>query len=110
VRDRTAALTDSDFTRGEFAARGELQKRELALPPLPTTTIGSFPQTGAIRRARSRFGRGGLTADEYTEAMRGEIRRVVELQEEIGLDVIVHGGRSATIWCSNSQSTSKVSP
>jgi 5-methyltetrahydropteroyltriglutamate--homocysteine methyltransferase len=91
VRARAAALTEADYSRGEFATRSRIQSAELALPPLPTTTIGSFPQTEVIRRARSRFGRGESSAEEYTEAMRAEIRRVVQLQEEIGLDVIVHG-------------------
>jgi 5-methyltetrahydropteroyltriglutamate--homocysteine methyltransferase len=91
VRARTAALTDDDYSRGSFESRARAQASELALPPLPTTTIGSFPQTGEIRRERSRFTGGEITAEEYAAAMRAEIRRVVELQEEIGLDVIVHG-------------------
>ncbi|MGO1841470.1 MAG: 5-methyltetrahydropteroyltriglutamate--homocysteine S-methyltransferase, partial [Canibacter sp.] len=72
------------------AQRREAQ-RVLGLPTLATTTIGSFPQTSEIRRARSAFGRGEINADAYTEFLRAEIRRVIELQEEIGLDVLVHG-------------------
>ncbi|MCI4660121.1 5-methyltetrahydropteroyltriglutamate--homocysteine S-methyltransferase [Cryobacterium zhongshanensis] len=91
VRARAAALTADDFTRGEYADRLAAQETALALPFLPTTTIGSFPQTGEIRRARARFLTGVLDADEYRDLMRAEIARVVDLQEEIGLDVLVHG-------------------
>ena len=91
VRARAAALTDADFSRGEYTDRLAAQEAALNLPFLPTTTIGSFPQTGDIRKSRAAFAAGRITEDEYTEAMRAEIRRVVELQESIGLDVIVHG-------------------
>ena len=91
VRARAASLTAADFTRGDYAARLAAQELALGLPLLPTTTIGSFPQTGDIRRARARFHTGTLAAGEYRDLMRAEIARVVELQEEIGLDVIVHG-------------------
>ena len=91
VRARAAALTEADFTRGDYATRLAAQDKALGLPLLPTTTIGSFPQTGEIRRARAQFLKGALTADAYRDLMRAEISRVVDLQEEIGLDVIVHG-------------------
>ncbi|NYF10502.1 5-methyltetrahydropteroyltriglutamate--homocysteine methyltransferase [Leifsonia sp. AK011] len=91
VRSRTAALTPEDFSRGDYAARLAAQDEALNLPFLPTTTIGSFPQTGDIRKTRAALVRGDISVEEYTEAMRAEIRRVVDLQEEIGLDVIVHG-------------------
>ncbi|RLP79287.1 5-methyltetrahydropteroyltriglutamate--homocysteine S-methyltransferase [Mycetocola lacteus] len=91
VRERAAALTDADFTRGDYTERLSAQDAALGLPPLPTTTIGSFPQTGDIRRERARFARGEITEAEYRGAMEDEIRRVVDLQEEIGLDVLVHG-------------------
>ncbi|MEN2737862.1 5-methyltetrahydropteroyltriglutamate--homocysteine S-methyltransferase [Microbacterium sp. X-17] len=91
VRARTGALSSDDFTRGDYAARQAAQEAELGLPLLPTTTIGSFPQTGDIRRARARFVRGELTEAEYEEFLRAEIARVVELQEDLGLDVLVHG-------------------
>lgn len=91
VRDRVAALTDADRSRVPFAERAAAQAEVLDLPPLPTTTIGSFPQTVEIRRARAAYGRGELSAEEYTAAMREEIARVVRLQEELGLDVLVHG-------------------
>lgn len=91
VRARQAALVPADFERGDYATRLEEQNAALGLPFLPTTTIGSFPQTTEIRRARARAGRGELSTDDYTALMRAEIARVVELQEEIGLDVLVHG-------------------
>ncbi|TFC28601.1 5-methyltetrahydropteroyltriglutamate--homocysteine S-methyltransferase [Cryobacterium sp. TMT1-3] len=91
VRTRAAALTDVDFTRGAYADRLEAQEAALQLPSLPTTTIGSFPQTADIRRARARYLTGALSAGDYRDLMRAEIGRVVALQEEIGLDVFVHG-------------------
>ena len=91
VRARSAALTDADFTRGAYADRLTAQNAALQLPSLPTTTIGSFPQTADIRRARAQFLKGNLPADDYRDLMRAEIGRVVALQEEIGLDVLVHG-------------------
>ncbi|MDQ6752391.1 MAG: 5-methyltetrahydropteroyltriglutamate--homocysteine S-methyltransferase [Actinomycetota bacterium] len=91
VRNRTAALTRADFRREDYATRAAVQEAELALPPLPTTTIGSFPQTSEIRSARARANKGELTQDQYKALMKDEIRRVVALQEEIGFDVLVHG-------------------
>lgn len=90
VRERLSALVAGDFDRGDYAARVAAQAG-LELPELPTTTIGSFPQTSDIRRARARLGKGELDADGYAQLMREEIERVVRLQEEIGLDVLVHG-------------------
>jgi 5-methyltetrahydropteroyltriglutamate--homocysteine methyltransferase len=91
VRARAAALTAADFSRGDYAARLAAQDAALHLPFLPTTTIGSFPQTGDIRKSRAAFAKGEITEAQYKDAMRAEIRGVVELQEEIGLDVLVHG-------------------
>ncbi|MGN6206845.1 5-methyltetrahydropteroyltriglutamate--homocysteine S-methyltransferase [Humibacter sp.] len=91
VRARAEVLTDADFRRGDYAARLAAQDAALGLPLLPTTTIGSFPQTGDIRRARAQFAKGVITEAEYLGLMQAEIKRVVELQEEIGIDVIVHG-------------------
>jgi len=90
VRDRLAALADRDFTREAYDDRVAAQA-SLELPELPTTTIGSFPQTGEIRRARARLLKGELTDAEYRALMRDEIKRVIRLQEELGLDVLVHG-------------------
>jgi 5-methyltetrahydropteroyltriglutamate--homocysteine methyltransferase len=91
VRARTEALTAVDFSRGEYTNRLVAQEAVLDLPLLPTTTIGSFPQTGDIRRARAQLARHILSEAEYVGLMRAEIKRVVDLQEEIGVDVIVHG-------------------
>ncbi|MFE5339342.1 5-methyltetrahydropteroyltriglutamate--homocysteine S-methyltransferase [Isoptericola sp. NPDC056578] len=91
VRDRAAALTDADFARGPYAERAAAQAARLNLPPLPTTTIGSFPQTPEIRKARAAWTKGELADADYSAAMREEIGRVVTLQEELGLDVLVHG-------------------
>ena len=91
VRDRVAKLDDAAFHRGDYETRRATQDAELGLPPLPTTTIGSFPQTGAIRKERARFGKGEIDKAEYERFLEREIHDVVELQERIGLDVLVHG-------------------
>ncbi len=91
VRDRAAALTAADLERGDYARRAAAQQEALGLPVLPTTTIGSFPQVAEVRRARADHTAGRLDDDGYVAAMRAEIRRVIELQEELGLDVLVHG-------------------
>lgn len=91
VRERTAALSGADFDRGDYDTRVAAQQAALELPVLPTTTIGSFPQTGEIRRARARHGRGEISTDEYEQFLKDEIARVVSLQEDLGLDVLVHG-------------------
>ncbi|HEY5514915.1 MAG TPA: 5-methyltetrahydropteroyltriglutamate--homocysteine S-methyltransferase, partial [Pengzhenrongella sp.] len=91
VRARLAGLTRGDFRRGNYAARKAAQAARLQLPPLPTTTIGSFPQTPEIRKARAAHTKGELSTDRYEVQMRAEIHRVVDLQERIGLDVLVHG-------------------
>ncbi|HLS73916.1 MAG TPA: 5-methyltetrahydropteroyltriglutamate--homocysteine S-methyltransferase, partial [Actinomycetaceae bacterium] len=89
VRERVAGLSDSDYRRADYAERVAAQREVLDLPPLPTTTIGSFPQTAEIRRARAQHSKGELSTEEYTAAMREEIARVIALQEELGLDVLV---------------------
>ncbi len=91
VRARTAGLTEADFSRGDYAVRLAAQDAALGLPVLPTTTIGSFPQTAEIRRASAQALSGALSAEDYRALMQAEITRVVQLQEEIGLDVLVHG-------------------
>ena len=73
------------------AQRRPAQRSRIGLPLLPTTTIGSFPQTADLRSARAAFKRGEIAPREYTARMKEEIRRVVAVQEEIGLDVLVHG-------------------
>ncbi|WP_394938117.1 5-methyltetrahydropteroyltriglutamate--homocysteine S-methyltransferase [Psychromicrobium sp. YIM B11713] len=91
VRSRLAALGPADFEREDYAIRARAQQEELNLPVLPTTTIGSFPQTKEIRSARARANRGELNAEQYQQLMREEIQRVVDLQENLGFDVLVHG-------------------
>ena len=92
VRKRVAAVTDDMARRKRpFAERNRLQRATLKLPALPTTTIGSFPQTPAIRQARAAYKRGELGALDYLERMRAEIELAVRRQEALGLDVLVHG-------------------
>jgi 5-methyltetrahydropteroyltriglutamate--homocysteine methyltransferase len=91
VRVRAAGLSAADRRRSDYEERAAVQEAELGLPFLPTTTIGSFPQTGDIRRTRARHDRGEITTDEYDELLRAEITSVIDLQEELGLDVLVHG-------------------
>ena len=91
IRSRTAALTDADRAREPYLEREAAQAQRLHLPPLPTTTIGSFPQTTEIRKARAANARGELSDADYQERMREEIAAVIKLQEELGLDVLVHG-------------------
>ena len=92
VRERCAAIDATDLSRhGSYEQRHKAQGQHLNLPVLPTTTIGSFPQTAGLRKARAELGAGRLDAVAYGQAMRDEIRDVVALQEELGLDVLVHG-------------------
>lgn len=92
VNQRTAAVTPDDLARrSEYAHRCREQARILALPELPTTTIGSFPQTPAIRNARRRANRRELDEQGYEAFLRNEIAEVIDRQEAMGLDVLVHG-------------------
>ena len=91
VRSRTAALTDADRAREPYLEREAAQTERLHLPPLPTTTIGSFPQTTEIRKARAANARGELSDADYEARMREEIASVITLQEELRLDMLVHG-------------------
>ena len=91
VRSRTAALTDADRAREPYLEREAAQTERLHLPPLPTTTIGCFPQTTEIRKARAANARGELSDADYEARMREEIASVITLQEELGLDMLVHG-------------------
>ncbi|MEU5910621.1 5-methyltetrahydropteroyltriglutamate--homocysteine S-methyltransferase [Micromonospora sp. NPDC047527] len=91
VRGRLAALRGTDRQRGAYPHRAAAQQARLNLPPLPTTTIGSFPQTDELRRARAAYRAGRLNEVGYTERMRAEVERVIRLQERLGLDVLVHG-------------------
>jgi 5-methyltetrahydropteroyltriglutamate--homocysteine methyltransferase len=92
VAARLKALpADADRRRSPFPARQAAQRQRLRLPTYPTTTIGSVPQTPAIRAARAAFKRGQLPADDYRQAMQQEIALAVRKQEDLGLDVLVHG-------------------
>ena len=92
VADRLAALTDEDATRlPARAERQRLQREALHLPLLPTTTIGSFPQTAEVRAARARLRKGELSREDYDAFIRSQIDQVIAWQEQIGLDVLVHG-------------------
>ena len=92
VRARTAAATDADGRRSQpYAVRAAAQRAHLGLPVLPTTTIGSFPQTRELRTARADLRAGRIDAAGYEERVRAEIREVIAFQEKAGLDVLVHG-------------------
>ncbi|MGW4674602.1 5-methyltetrahydropteroyltriglutamate--homocysteine S-methyltransferase [Streptomyces sp. NPDC004324] len=92
VRARAAAVTDADGHRSlPYAERATAQRARLGLPLLPTTTIGSFPQTTELRTARAELRGRRLDTDGYEERVRNEIRQVISFQEEAGLDVLVHG-------------------
>ncbi|HAT1136341.1 TPA: 5-methyltetrahydropteroyltriglutamate--homocysteine S-methyltransferase [Corynebacterium striatum] len=91
VQNRTAQLPEGEVQRQPlFAERNEAQKA-LGLPLLPSTTIGSFPQTQEIRAARAAHRKGTLSDAAYVDALRDEVKQVIELQERLGLDVLVHG-------------------
>ncbi|MEG3079624.1 5-methyltetrahydropteroyltriglutamate--homocysteine S-methyltransferase [Halomonas sp. 5021] len=92
VSARVAAITSEDSQRGSpYAERAVAQRRALNLPLLPTTTIGSFPQTSDIRAARRAFKAGEISQADYEARMRSDIAYAVERQEALGLDVLVHG-------------------
>ncbi|MEW1797530.1 5-methyltetrahydropteroyltriglutamate--homocysteine S-methyltransferase [Streptomyces niveus] len=92
VRARAAAVTDADGRRSQpYAVRTAAQRAHLRLPLLPTTTIGSFPQTTELRTARADLRKGRIDTAGYEERIREEIREVVTFQEKTGIDVLVHG-------------------
>ena len=92
VEERLAGVTADMLARNRpYPERRPLQRARLDLPLFPTTTIGSFPQTAEIRRARREYRNGTLPESEYRNFMRDEIARVIERQEAIGLDMLVHG-------------------
>jgi 5-methyltetrahydropteroyltriglutamate--homocysteine methyltransferase len=85
-------LDEKDFTRNlAYHERAELQAEVLNLPMFPTTTIGSFPQDKEIRQKRNSYKKGKLTRTEYESFLKGRIRDIVKFQEDIGIDVLVHG-------------------
>lgn len=92
VQDRVAGLTSQGVQRQPaFDERKKAQQEKLHLPTLPTTTIGSFPQTQEIRQARKEFRAGEITEEQYTERLKKEVADVIALQEKLGIDVLVHG-------------------
>jgi 5-methyltetrahydropteroyltriglutamate--homocysteine methyltransferase len=92
VKRRLAGVNDAMLCRASaYPARRRAQQAAIKLPLLPTTTIGSFPQTAEVRKARAAFKKGEWTVAQYEQFCRGEIERTVRCQEEIGLDVLVHG-------------------
>jgi 5-methyltetrahydropteroyltriglutamate--homocysteine methyltransferase len=92
VRARAAAVTASDAERAlPYPERAAAQRARLGLPLLPTTTIGSFPQTGELRAARAELRAGRLDAAGYRERIASEVREVIAFQEKAGIDVLVHG-------------------
>jgi 5-methyltetrahydropteroyltriglutamate--homocysteine methyltransferase len=92
VKSRMQAVQPADWDRvSPFAERQSMQRKKLNLPLFPTTTIGSFPQTAEVRTARARWKRGDLTDAEYDAFIKDEIKRCVEFQESVGIDMLVHG-------------------
>ena len=92
VRDRVASLTKESFERKTIRdERLELQSSELNIPTFPTTTIGSFPQTGDTRTLRKQFKSNEISQSEYEDGIKEIIKETVEIQEELGLDILVHG-------------------
>ncbi|WP_062205658.1 5-methyltetrahydropteroyltriglutamate--homocysteine S-methyltransferase [Demequina salsinemoris] len=91
VRAALAAVTPADRDRSSYVAREAAQHDRFDLPELATTTIGSFPQTAEIRKARAAWAKGEIDDAAYEDAMKAEIDSVIGLQEDLGLDVLVHG-------------------
>ncbi len=92
VREKVASLTAQDFVRlPAFVVREKIQKARFNLPLFPTTTIGSFPQTADVKSARTALRKGELSHADYENLIERKIAECVRLQEEIGLDVLVHG-------------------
>ena len=92
VRERMSGLTDKDFERNNvFSIRQDAQKKKFNFPILPTTTIGSFPQTTDIRKARANLTKGEISQQEYESFMQESIVECIKIQEDLDLDVLVHG-------------------
>lgn len=92
VKDRQSKVTETMHNRqAPFSTRYPAQKSHINLPTFPTTTIGSFPQTAEIRKQRNRFTKGEITEKEYDDFIKAEIDNCIKIQEELGLDVFVHG-------------------
>ncbi|MCR5212908.1 MAG: 5-methyltetrahydropteroyltriglutamate--homocysteine S-methyltransferase [Eubacterium sp.] len=92
VRNRVNSIKEEDYTRlPDFSEREKLQKEKLGLPLFPTTSIGSFPQTQDVRQNRQKLRKGLISLEEYRDFNKKKIAECIKLQEEIGLDVLVHG-------------------
>lgn len=92
VQQRVSKIRESEFTRlPEFSAREAIQQKNFDLPCFPTTTIGSFPQTAEVKANRTAFRKGIITETQYRDFVKEKIFECVRVQEEIGLDVLVHG-------------------
>ena len=92
VDERINNIKDADYTRlPAFDEREKIQKEKLKLPKFPTTTIGSFPQTEDVRRNRKDYRTGAISEEEYIKFNEDKIRECIKFQEDIGLDVLVHG-------------------
>ena len=92
VQNRVKTLTKKDFSKSTaYANRIKLHAKILNLPLFPTTTIGSFPQTSEVREKRADFRSGKISQEQYKEFVRGKIRELIKIQEDLGLDVLVHG-------------------
>ena len=92
VKQRVAAIKESDAKRtSEFDVRQKIQHKRFQLPMFPTTTIGSFPQTDVIRQLRAKLKKGELTTQQYETAIESATIDAIRIQEQIGLDVLVHG-------------------
>ncbi len=91
VRARLDSLRPEHARRPDYEKRRAAQEKSLRLPPLPTTSIGSFPQTSEVRKARSELRTATIDEASYNQRMREEIERVIRLQERLGMDMLVHG-------------------
>ncbi|MDH7445934.1 5-methyltetrahydropteroyltriglutamate--homocysteine S-methyltransferase [Aquimarina sp. 2201CG14-23] len=92
VKKRVTTISEKDMVRdNSFKLRKEVQREDLGLPLFPTTTIGSFPQTKAVRSWRYKYKKGDISKEEYDQFLKQEIKQTIQWQEEIELDVLVHG-------------------
>lgn len=92
VHQKLAQLTETDFTRPDtFEVREQIQKAKFQLPLLPTTTIGSFPQTKEVKQTRAKYKRNEISKEQYRDYLATRTKEWLKWQEEIGLDILVHG-------------------
>jgi 5-methyltetrahydropteroyltriglutamate--homocysteine methyltransferase len=92
VQDRVKSISEEDFVRlPKFEDREKIQKATLKLPDFPTTTIGSFPQISAVKTNRSAYKKGNISESEYIAFNKEKIKECINLQNDLGLDVLVHG-------------------